>query len=163
VRDRQSRLPGRALLTLAVVLAACGGAPQGPPLVRWGVDECSHCHMILAEERYAAVARDTTGAEARFDDLDCLLRFLADRDAAAWTVWVHDYVGPGWLPAATASYAATAAATPMGSGLLAFATPEAALAAAGDAGPLTWEALRASTRSDAVHDRMSRPHRPETR
>lgn len=137
---RRQRQPA-VLLALAALLAACGAAATGPPEVHWGVDECSHCHMILAEERFAAVARHTTGEEARFDDLECLVRFLADRGETGWTAWAHDAAGPGWLEAPAASYAATATRTPMGSGLLAFARPEAAAEAASAGEALRWQEL----------------------
>jgi copper chaperone NosL len=128
----------RAVATVALLLTACAGA-TGPPAVRWGVDECSHCHMIVAEERFAAVARGPAGEEARFDDLGCLLAWSATRDLAGWQLWAHDAAGSGWLPAESAAYSRGGAATPMGSGLRAW--PDGGQAAAAGA-PTTWERLR---------------------
>jgi copper chaperone NosL len=140
------RLPSRALTAAALLAAACAAAPQGPPAVRWGVDECSHCHMILSDPRFAAVARGAAGAEARFDDLGCLVAFLGERggDQArrdeGWQVWVHDAGGEGWLPAAEAWYTrGSRLATPMGSGLRAWPSREAA-APGGE--PLPWTRVR---------------------
>ena len=140
--ERSPRRRAPLALLAAAWLGACAGGAAGPPAVRWGVDECSHCHMILAEERFAAVGRSAAGEEVRFDDLECAARFLADRAAESWTAWAHDSAGPEWLPAAAAAYAATDTVTPMGSGLLAFASAEAARAAGGGE-PLGWSDVRA--------------------
>ena len=136
----------RALAPAALLLPACAAAPDGPPQVRWGVDECTQCHMILGEERFAAVARSDAGEEVRFDDLGCLLRWLADHDVAKWRVWAHDAGGPEWLAASDAWYSVNVGlATPMGSGLRAWTPRSAAAAAGGDV--RSWSELRATTRS----------------
>jgi copper chaperone NosL len=135
----------RTLALAFLLLVACAAAPPGPPVVHWGVDECSHCHMILSEPRYAAVARSTAGEEARFDDLGCMRAWRSELPTGArdaWTVWVHASVGEAWLPASVAWFVAAGAHTPMGSGLLAF-TDRAAAAAAAPAGalPMSWQDL----------------------
>lgn len=125
----------------AALLAACAARPAGPPVVRWGVDECSSCHMILGDERYAAVARSAAGEEARFDDLGCLLRWSDARPAGSWTVWVHDASGHGWLAADTAFFTRhPGLATPMGSGLRAWASREAGIGSGDLVG--SWQQLR---------------------
>src|SRR5581483_10249162 len=120
----------------SLLLLACASTPAGPPVVHWGVDECSHCHMILSEPRYAAVARSANGEEAR----------------GKWTIWAHASAGDAWLPAATAWFVPAGAHTPMGSGLLAFADRGAAAAVA-PAGvtPLDWQALLARTGARGSH------------
>ena len=131
--------PGRPIAVLALLLVACGSRAVAPPHVRWGVDECSHCHMILSEPRYAAVARSATGDEARFDDLGCLLRW-ASTDRSGWQIWVHDSAGDEWLDAEAASFTHSATArTPMGSGWQAWGSPASATAARH---PLSWSELR---------------------
>jgi hypothetical protein len=104
--------------------------------------------MILAEPRGAAVARDAAGAEARFDDLGCLRRRLADTGADGWAVWVSGGATAAgearWLPAAEAWFAVTATRTPMGSGLLAYASRVEAAAGAAAGEPVSWGDLLAS-------------------
>jgi len=131
-------------MLLAVLLAGCAAAAAGPPQVHWGVDECSHCHMILSEPRYAAVARNATGEEARFDDLGCLRDWWPAHSSERWDVWVHDARGEQWLPSASAWFADTDTHTPMGSGILAFLDEAAAESAAAKAGPLRWSELAAT-------------------
>lgn len=126
---------------LLVLLAGCAGNAGGPPVVHWGTDECSDCHMIVSDRRSAAVARSTAGEEARFDDLGCLRRWLAGRDTVEWRIWAHDAGGAGWLPATEAWYEqAAGVSTPMGSGLRAWASREAADAAGGAV--RSWSELR---------------------
>lgn len=134
----------------AVLLAGCAAAAAGPPAVHWGVDECSHCHMILSEPRFAAVAR--SGAdEVRFDDLGCLLDWSrAQRTVSAatpWQVWVHDANGERWLAAPSAFFVHTGTHTPMGSGILAFADEAAARAGAGSSAIQRFTDLVKSTTS----------------
>jgi copper chaperone NosL len=131
-------------LVLAVVLAGCAAAAAGPPGVHWGIDECSHCHMILSEPRYAAVARSAAGEEARFDDLGCLRDWRRAHATESWDVWVHDARGEQWLPAASAWFVDTDTRTPMGSGILAFPDEAAARGVAAKAGPLRWSELTAT-------------------
>ena len=143
---RGARIGSRAFSLQAIaagaLLAACAAGPQGPPAVRWGTDVCSHCHMILGEERFAAVARGDSGEELRFDDLGCMLRWREGRDAAGWQVWAHDAGGPGWLAAPDAWYSLDVGlAKPMGSGLQGWSTREAAASRGGEV--FSWSQLLA--------------------
>jgi copper chaperone NosL len=117
-----------------VVTAACASPPAGPPVVQWGIDECSHCHMIVGEARFAAASRGPAGEEARFDDLGCLVAWAATAPAG-WQVWVHDAAGEGWLDATSAAYLhVPGRATPMASGLSAHVDAAAAALVASAAG-----------------------------
>ena len=145
---------GAAALALTVSLAACAAAPAGPPQVSWGVDECSHCHMILSDQRYAAVARAADGEEARFDDVGCLVGFLAEREASGWQAWVRTGDDGQWLAAGAAWFARLESQrTPMGSGVVAFASPAGARAAGG--APLRWPELVASAAASAAREQLS--------
>jgi copper chaperone NosL len=140
------------VLLVAFVLA-CAGSATGPPVVHWGIDECSHCHMILGEQRYAAVARSASGEEARFDDLGCFARFMAAA-GEPWQAWVQDAGGAGWIAAESARYVRQdGLATPMGSGLTAHADAAAAAstarAASGRASELSWQQVLAAAREGA--------------
>ena len=142
------------LIVLTLVALGCAGSATGPPVVHWGVDECSHCHMILGEERFAAVARGAGGDEVRFDDLGCFARFVAG-SSEPWQAWVHDSGGAGWVPAESALYVRREGlSTPMGSGLTAYATAAAAATAARHAGAaaeeLTWRQVLDSARGAAA-------------
>ena len=76
--------------------------------------------------RHAAVARGAEGEVARFDDLGCLFGFLESRGGKNWRAWVHGK-DARLLPAEKAFYArGPETSTPMGSGLQAFETEDAA-------------------------------------
>lgn len=113
-----------ALAFCALLLTECGGE-AGPPEILYGADVCSQCRMIVSDERHAGAARGPQGEEARFDDVGCLVDFLAARRGQGWTAWVHDQVS-GEPLAADAVWLARdpAGGTPMGSGLHAFAHRE---------------------------------------
>lgn len=138
----------RLLVAAGIGLALGCGAPSpssGPPEIRYGLDECTHCRMIIVEPRHAAVARSASGEEARFDDLLGVREHLAAADET-WQVWVHGE--DGWIPAAAAWYAHDPEEiTPMGSGLLAFADRSAAARQAAEAGGevMTWEQFLVSS------------------
>jgi len=173
-------------MLVAVALAACATRVAGPPEVHWGVDECSRCHMILSEPRYSGVARGPAGEEERFDDLGCMVAFLAEGRPAEWTAWVRDAATDRWVPASSSWYARGGAThSPMGSGVVAYASRDAATKAAGAAAPLSWTELLAARGSRpsvssfahspteditsrgglrrSIHLPMNLPHTEETR
>ncbi|MDR7480908.1 MAG: nitrous oxide reductase accessory protein NosL [Armatimonadota bacterium] len=131
----------RRLLTLAVAgTAGTVAAPAlwalvgrsddaGPPAIRYGVDRCQACGMLIADARFAAAAR-VNGQARRYDDIGCLLRDARAALAAGAAAWVHDLPSERWVDAAGAWYVRPAGLrTPMGSGLAAYADRDAARAA----------------------------------
>lgn len=109
--------------------AACGGgaSPPAPPEIAYGMDLCSLCGMSVDDPRFAVVAVAADGTHRSFDDIGCLLRATAGDERVGARIWVHDYHGGGWLDGRAARFVRTAElATPMGSGLAACATVQAA-------------------------------------
>jgi nitrous oxide reductase accessory protein NosL len=116
---------------VAALIPACGPAElSGPPSVRLGRDECAGCGMLISEDHCSCamlVAEDGGKTYLIFDDLGCLLDYRADHpQAVVAEVFAHDYSTGQWVQAATASYlSATSPSslnTPMGSGIVAFAS-----------------------------------------
>ena len=98
-----------------------------PPQIRYGEEPCAFCGMLISEERFAAALITATGETKTFDDIGCLLRDLTKRDQSAVHVWVHDYSSGRWLEAPRAVFVRSREVpTPMGGGLFAFSTQEAA-------------------------------------
>ncbi len=143
-RDRLS--PAFCSVVLLILLVGCGGgAVDGPPEIRYGLEECSYCRMIVSEERFAAALVSET-ADARFDDVGCLVAWLGERQVVEPAVWVHDHAGGGWIRASAAWLVRDpAGATPMGSGLVAFAERGEADGFAGERGAevSSWEQILA--------------------
>ncbi len=135
----------RWLGTAALVALACGDPHAlAPPEIRYGLEECGFCRMIVSEERYASAVVDEAGTASPFDDVGCLLNHLTERPAAPKRVWVHDHAGGGWIAAEQAWFVRDPqGATPMGSGRVAFASRDAAAAFARDLGVdvVGWTAL----------------------
>jgi copper chaperone NosL len=113
-------------------------------VVRYGQDLCDRCGMVIDDERTAAVARTAGGRELRFDDAGELAAFTREDDEPIAQGWVRDWNGGGWVEHDEAVYVhAPDLATPMGSGIVAFVSREAAERfATGHGGQvLTWSDL----------------------
>ncbi|MCP4248222.1 MAG: hypothetical protein GY778_14345 [bacterium] len=132
-------LPRVAAVALTL-LAGCGGEPSsGPPEIRYGLEECDYCRMVISQEKFAAAIVDEAGSATRFDDVGCLVDYRRERPATANNVWVHDHAGGGWIAAEPAWFVRDPRGlTPMGSGLTAFALRPDAEAFAGDRG---WQVM----------------------
>ena len=121
-----------------VVLSACGGPADDAPVVHYGGEECGFCRMIISEPRFTAALVDDEGETTTFDDVGCLINYLHRNPDGGGRVLVHDYAGDGWLAARDAAFVRDPRGlTPMGSGILAFSSAEAAAAQAAANG---WEA-----------------------
>ena len=119
------------LIVAAVLLAACGtpaSAADGPPEINYGRDICIECGMSIDDPRFAASYRLGDGTEKVFDDLGGLIMHAREHgELESATTWVHDFETEEWLEAADAFYVPTlGVASPMGHGILAFATEEQA-------------------------------------
>jgi len=141
-----------ALAGLAVALACATPAPRA---VVYGTDQCAHCHMTIADPRYAAELVTRTGKVIVFDDIGCLAAFLATGAVAAGAVhstWAHDYASPGeWVRTGDLSYVRSESFhTPMGSGLVALTRAQGAdsLRAAVNGDRLDWAQVLALAPGD---------------
>lgn len=113
---------------LGLLIVGCQ-APRAdrPPQIRYGEEPCAFCGMLISEERFAAALITTNGETKTFDDIGCLLHDLTERDHSTVHVWVHDYGSGRWLKAQHAVFVRSREVpTPMGGGLFAFSTQEAA-------------------------------------
>lgn len=118
-----------ALISLLLMLSACGAERGGAPRARFGQDVCARCGMIVSEPRFAAGYVDEKGENVLFDDAGEALDVLREVPALKDRLYVNDLEEPGWLPAPAAYYVrAEGFATPMGSGVAAFRTRERAAA-----------------------------------
>ena len=136
----RSRIAAAAFL----LLAGCGGEPAGgPPEIQYGLEECGYCRMIISEEKFAT-AIEADGTTIKFDDTGCMVDYLRERSTTPGTegVWVHDHATGGWIDADLAWFVRDPrGTTPMGSGLVAFESRQAAAAFAAERSVAveTWE------------------------
>jgi copper chaperone NosL len=123
-----------ALLGGAVVLATgagCGDdadAANKPPKITYGEDQCDRCKMILSEERFAAGLVAKNGDARLFDDAGEMIVALQEEGGlGTHRAWVHDYESKQWIDATTAVFVdSSKIISPMGTGVAAFSTREAA-------------------------------------
>lgn len=140
------------LLLVLGLLAGCaqGSAEAAPPEIRYGEDVCAHCNMIISDPRFAAAyAREIASGRYEslaFDDIgDMIAMADADPDQTIVAWYVHDYTSEEWIDATTAHFVVSdQLITPMGFGIAAHATEEAAAAHAAElqGDLLTWQELQ---------------------
>jgi copper chaperone NosL len=116
------------LVAAAGFLAGCdAGKSSRPPTLRWGEEACAYCRMIISDERFAAALVTESGDALKFDDIGCLIQHETDGLRSDVTYWVCSFHGPGWLDAKNAAFVrSTSIASPMGYGVAAMPTAEAA-------------------------------------
>jgi len=142
-------------LSVLLGTAALACAEPGPVPITMGELPCEHCHMTIADPRFAAELVTRTGKVFVFDDAGCLATFAVGGTVAPGQVhsaWVTDFRQPGTLiPAEDALFLRTdSVQTPMGSNLL--AVPRAAgdsLQAALGGTLLDWAGVLAAARAPA--------------
>ena len=140
----------RPLLLVAALAVALACAAPGPRAIAFGKEACAHCHMTIADPRFAAVLLTTTGRTIVFDDAGCLDDYLASGALPADRVrgaWFHAFLEPDSVYAAAdvRLVRSDTLRTPMGSGLVVARAGEGTealrLLVGGEA--RTWDAVRA--------------------
>ena len=112
----------RAAALLGAAALACG--TPGPVPIVLGARNCEHCHMTIADPRFAAELVTRTGKVYLFDDAGCLAAFAVSGPVGPEQVqsaWVSDFRLPGTLiPVQDAAFLRTdAVQSPMSSNLVA--------------------------------------------
>ncbi len=133
--------------------ALLGCARPAPRAIAYGEEPCRHCHMTIADPRFAAELVMTTGKVYVFDDVGCLTAFVEEGRVPPSQVqglWVYDYLQPdSLLDARQAVYLRVdSLATPMASHLVAVRAGSAADSLRARLGGtlLTWDRLPAGRR-----------------
>jgi copper chaperone NosL len=131
-----STLVGVGAVSGAVLLRQDGEAEAAEPSIRFGMESCAHCGMIIDDRRFAAAWTAPGGESRHFDDMSCL--FASEEQEAlppGARHWVADFETHEWLDATTANYVVSGEIrSPMASGIAAFRTAEAAERTAGQLG-----------------------------
>lgn len=117
-------------MSVAAMLSACDRREvTGPPTVRLGLDQCAACGMIINEDRCSSallIEREGRCEHAMFDDLGCMLDYEHENGGTMRVRdrYAHDHATKAWVAADSAVYLYSqphTVATPMGSGIIAFA------------------------------------------
>jgi len=107
---------------------------EGPPDLRVGRDECAECGMLISEDRCAcAFLIEYRGSReyAMFDDLGCMLDYEHDGRDGVRIIrgYVRDHDSRLWVQSDQAVFLFAdreKLLTPMGSGVVAFSSADAA-------------------------------------
>lgn len=132
-----SRFLSMIALLMVLVTAACSSPqteqPQ-PPEIQYGLDLCDACGMTIDDPRFASATLLKDGAYRKFDDIGDMIVYHMDHPDQQVSAWfVHDHDSEEWLRAEEAFYVvSTEIESPMGHGIFAFATQQAAENYAGE-------------------------------
>lgn len=147
-------------LLAPLLLSGCGGQTDAaqPPEISYERDTCVRCGMIISDERFAAALVAPDGSARLFDDVGEMLLEATEGDLEGERAWAHDRQGAQWIDAMAATFARGAPeSTPMGTGYVAFAKRDDAVAFAaqpGGSGEVwTWqEAIALHSANDGRSD-----------
>ncbi len=73
----QTGMPAVMIVILTLTFGSCSTAPQ--PL-RLGQDSCEHCKMTISDKRFGAEIVSKKGKAFKFDDSQCLLTYLREKE-----------------------------------------------------------------------------------
>ncbi|MCC7023719.1 MAG: nitrous oxide reductase accessory protein NosL [Thermomicrobiales bacterium] len=143
LRASRRTFVGGALLA-PLILAGCGAATdaEAPPAITYDRDTCARCGMIISDERYAGGLVAEDGTARLFDDVGEMLQSVRESGLNGQRAWAHDWGSRDWIDATTAIFVkGDPKSTPMGTGIVAFASRDAADAYIAEQGgtAMTWE------------------------
>lgn len=110
----------RRVWPLLWLLLGCQVA-TGPVDPVWGKQTCAHCMMLLSDPRPSAQVQLDDGNLLYFDDIGCMVEWLAEGSRGLRGRWVRSVDGRGWNLAELTRFS-EGNATPMDYGLLPAAT-----------------------------------------
>lgn len=127
---RARALSGRVLealvLSAVIVSGACGRTEVAPEPLGAGEHACDFCRMTVSQPQFASQLLVPGELPRFFDDLGCLHGYLTGTTPGAdgGVVFVTDHRTRDWVRAETAVFTRVSSlSTPMGSHLVAHATP----------------------------------------
>jgi copper chaperone NosL len=135
-------------LALALALPLLGACAAGPQPAHWGVEECTHCRMVIGDERFAGQVVDRRGKTYKFDALECMAAWLNDAavaEADLHSTWIASG-RDGWIRVEEATFLhSEGLRSPMGGGYTGYATADEARRLQAQVGGelMTWGQLRA--------------------
>lgn len=82
---------------IMMLLTACS---QEPADIHYGGDECTHCKMMITDDRFASQIVTKTGKSIKFDSIECMATYAGDHKAELKSAkyWVSNFSNPGnWI------------------------------------------------------------------
>jgi copper chaperone NosL len=143
--QRNSSFTRLTILPLFMFFLGLLSCSRQPVPIRFGLDECEYCRMLISEPRFASELITDKGKVFTFDSIECLAAFslqLQGMHAKQNSYWVSDYSVPERFLSAESSIFIESAKikSPMGLNLLAVSGEEKLPPLLADTGGrmLTW-------------------------
>jgi copper chaperone NosL len=96
---------------------------------------CGYCRMAISQKQFAAEVLDAGENPVKFDEIGCMLHYLARMQSKPAAVFVVNYETRRWIEADQAYFLrGSRIPTPMAGGILAFGDRSRAEAASRDIG-----------------------------
>lgn len=137
----------------ALVLAGAGACTPRPEPIVYGEDVCTHCRMVIVDDRYSTELVTRTGLVHTFDSIECLADYVLglEEPGSVHSLWVTSFQRPGELIAVEDAQFlhSEMMKSPMGANLTAFGKAEITARALVDSfggEVLTWEEVLAYVR-----------------
>ena len=110
-----------------VVAAICLSCSTEPVNIKYGIDQCARCELVIDDNRFGAALESVDGQTVTFNSIECLMGFHIKPsipNEQFKSSWVSDYNKPGHLLRAGQAFFihTQAQSSPGGIGLFAFAT-----------------------------------------
>lgn len=114
------------LITVIVLLAACGKQAYKPEAINEETDRCAVCNMAVKDDQYATQIITTDGQSLKFDDIGCMTSWKKENDTTTiGASFVRDYNSKQWLHYEKAYYVYDPSfKTPMAYGIVSFEKKE---------------------------------------
>ena len=94
----------------------------GPEPIAYGKDACAHCRMPVGRPGFGGEMRDARGTLTKYDDVGCLVQAMLAKRGEIPEAWVEDHPTGRLVPLLGATLVrGRPGATPMASGVVAFA------------------------------------------
>lgn len=102
---------------IAVLAIACEAGLDRAQNPTWGKQPCDHCAMLVSQPKPAAQLVTSKGERLWFDDVGCMVAWVAEKKQEPQHMWVRAPEGEGWVEAKTARFA-SGERTPMDYGFV---------------------------------------------
>ncbi|MCX7929233.1 MAG: nitrous oxide reductase accessory protein NosL [Chlorobi bacterium] len=101
-QGKRSSIKQLTLVITPLILSGVSGisCSPAPEPIRYGLDECTLCKMIISDQRFGSEIVLTTGKVYKFDSIECMANYLRSKQFDTERivfVLVTDYTMPGTL------------------------------------------------------------------
>lgn len=80
-------------MVVIILFISCSKEPQA---IVYNQDSCSHCKMIISDQRYGAEIVTSKGKNYKYDSIECMTAALLTQEIPedVYSIWVIDFNNP---------------------------------------------------------------------